>query len=137
MNTLWMQGLAGGLLIGLSTTLLLWFNGRIAGLSHIFSEVFIKPQNHNQWRWYFIGGLLVGGVIYEYLLPGVETPRSALAPAAMIIGGLFVGIGTRMGNGCTSGHGVCGLGRLSGRSLVAVITFMATAMITMWIVQQI
>lgn len=135
METIWIQGIVGGLLIGISATLLLWFNGRIAGLSHIFSEALLGTEGRGRWRWYFIGGLLLGSVVYEYALPGLSTPRSALAPAAMIVGGFLVGFGTRLGNGCTSGHGVCGLGRLSTRSLVAVLTFMATAFITVWLVQ--
>ncbi len=77
--------------------------------------------------------MLGGGLIYEYVFAKEPTPVSSFAPVAMIVGGFLVGVGTRMGNGCTSGHGVCGLGRLSFRSLVAVITFMITAIITVFI----
>ncbi len=128
----WIAALAGGMLIGLSATILLAFNGRIAGISGMVNGA-IKFKPEENWRWLFIVGMLGGGFLYEYLLPFEPTPVSSFAPVVMIVGGLLVGIGTRMGNGCTSGHGVCGLGRLSFRSLVAVITFMITAIITVFI----
>ncbi|MCB0093124.1 MAG: YeeE/YedE family protein [Caldilineaceae bacterium] len=133
----WSSGLIGGVLIGLSATLLLLANGRIAGISGIFNGAIFNLSGDAQWRWLFIGGLLIGTLIYEYGLATKPTPQGALAPISMIIGGLIVGFGTRMGNGCTSGHGVCGLGRLSQRSLAAVITFLATAFITVYIVRHV
>lgn len=128
----WITGLLGGILIGISATILLAFDGRIAGISGMINGAleFTAKQN---WRWYFLGGMLIGGVLYEYLLPLPSTPQSNFNLVVMIIGGLLVGFGTRMGNGCTSGHGVCGLGRLSMRSLVAVISFMTSAIITVFI----
>ena len=132
MEASWIAGLAGGLLIGLSATLLLAFNGRIAGISGMVNGA-LTFATAEQWRWWFLGGMLGGGALYEYGLASQPTPTSTFAPGAMVIGGLIVGFGTRMGNGCTSGHGVCGLGRLSGRSLAAVITFMVTAAITVFI----
>jgi len=128
----WITGLLGGILIGISATILLAFDGRIAGISGMINAAleFTTKQN---WRWYFLGGMLIGGFLYEYLLPLPSTPQSNFNLGVMIIGGLLVGFGTRMGNGCTSGHGVCGLGRLSMRSLVAVISFMASAIITVFI----
>ncbi len=128
----WINGLVGGGLIGLSATLLLAFNGRIAGISGILNGA-LKFVAAEQWRWWFLVGLLGGAGLYEYGLAANPTPVSTFSPGAMILGGLLVGIGTRMGNGCTSGHGVCGLGRLSLRSLSAVLTFMATATITVFI----
>ncbi len=80
--------------------------------------------------------MIIGGVIYEYFWTTQPTPRSTFLPWLMLIGGFLVGFGTRLGNGCTSGHGVCGLGRLSFRSLIAVITFLTTAMITVYIKNQ-
>jgi uncharacterized membrane protein YedE/YeeE len=130
----WMTALSGGILIGISATLLLAFNGRIAGISGIVNGA-ITFAKAEVWRWWFLMGLLLGGLLYEYGLAFPPTPRSGLTPVAMIGGGLLVGIGTRMGSGCTSGHGVCGLGRLSLRSLVAVITFLITAILTVWIVR--
>lgn len=130
----WLTALAGGILIGLSATLLLAFNGRIAGISGMVNGA-ISFRVEERWRWRFLGGMVAGGALYEYLLPLPMTPRSELAPGLMILGGLLVGFGTRLGNGCTSGHGVCGLGRLSGRSLVAVLTFLASAMVTVFAVR--
>jgi hypothetical protein len=128
----WLSALIGGILIGLSATILLAFDGRIAGISGIVNGA-IKFDRDATWRWLFIVGMLGGGFLYEYVFAAAPTPVSSFAPAAMIMGGLLVGLGTRLGNGCTSGHGVCGLGRLSFRSLVAVITFMITAIITVFI----
>ena len=124
--------LLGGLLIGLSSTLLLLFNGRIAGISGIISGA-IRVGQDSRWRWLFITGLLLGGWLYEGAIAAQPTPVSEFAPVSMVAGGLLVGFGTRLGNGCTSGHGVCGLGRLSFRSLVAVLTFLATGFITVFI----
>lgn len=128
----WISALAGGILIGLSATILLAFNGRIAGISGMINGA-IKFKPEENWRWLFIAGMLGGGSIYEYIFASEFTPKSSFAPVAMIVGGFLVGVGTRMGNGCTSGHGVCGLGRLSFRSLVAVFTFMIAAIITVFI----
>ena len=124
--------LLGGLLIGLSSTLLLLFNGRIAGISGIISGA-IRVGQDSRWRWLFITGLLLGGWLYEGAIAAQPTPVSEFAPVSMVAGGLLVGFGTRLGNGCTSGHGVCGLGRLSFRSLVAVLTFLATGFTTVFI----
>lgn len=132
----WLTALGGGMLIGLSATLLLAFNGRIAGISGIVNGA-IDLTHRELWRWLFLLGLLGGGALYEYVLAPQPTPHSTFAPWAMIVGGFLVGFGTRMGNGCTSGHGVCGLGRLSVRSLVAVITFLVTAILTVFVVRHV
>ncbi len=130
----WMTGLLGGMLIGLSATLLLAFNGRIAGISGIVNGAIALTQAE-VWRWYFLAGMLISGALYEYMLATQPTPKSTFAPVAMLIGGFLVGFGTRMGNGCTSGHGVCGLGRLSLRSFVAVCTFLITGMVTVFVIR--
>lgn len=130
----WQAALLGGSLIGIAATILLLFNGRIAGISGMVNGA-ISFSREEAWRWVFIVGILLGAAIYEYGLAAAPTPRSTFAPVATILGGLLVGWGTRMGNGCTSGHGVCGLGRLSFRSLVAVITFLITAILTVFIVR--
>jgi hypothetical protein len=132
----WITALSGGMLIGFSATLLLAFNGRIAGISGIVNGA-INLTQREFWRWFFLLGLLSGGVLYEYILAPQPTPHSIFTPWAMIVGGFLVGFGTRMGNGCTSGHGVCGLGRLSVRSLVAVITFLLTAILTVFVVRHV
>lgn len=130
----WIYGLIGGILIGISATILLAFNGRIAGISGMINGVLeFKPSEI--WRVLFLGGMLLGGIIYEYLLPLPKTPTYGVALIPMILGGFLVGFGTRMGNGCTSGHGVCGLGRLSVRSLTAVISFLASGMITVFLIR--
>lgn len=128
------NGLIGGILIGCSATLLLLGNGRIAGISGILNGA-IRFAAGEGWRWTFLIGMLLGGLFYEYLWATQATPPSTFAPWAMVGGGLLVGFGTRMGNGCTSGHGVCGLGRLSGRSFAAVITFLATSMVTVFLIR--
>jgi uncharacterized membrane protein YedE/YeeE len=136
MQASWLAGLIGGMLIGLSATLLLALNGRIAGISGMVNGA-ITFTRVELWRWWFLGGLVLGGFVYEYGLATQPTPTAPIAPLTMILGGLFVGFGTRMGNGCTSGHGVCGLGRLSVRSLIAVLTFMTTAIVTVFITRHI
>lgn len=132
----WLTALMGGVLIGLSATLLLAFNGRIAGISGIVNGA-ITVTKSEVWRWMFLLGMLLGGVLYEYGLASQPTPTSTFAPLAMIVGGFLVGFGTRMGSGCTSGHGVCGLGRLSLRSLVAVLTFLITGILTVFVVRHV
>ena len=132
----WITPLIGGIAIGLSATILLAFNGRIAGISGIVNGA-IAFSKQEVWRWIFILGMLLGGILYENILATQPTPTAAFTPWAMIIGGFLVGFGTRMGSGCTSGHGVCGLGRLSMRSLVAVLTFMITAILTVFVVRHV
>jgi hypothetical protein len=132
----WVTASIGGILIGISATILLAFNGRIAGISGIINGA-ITFARDEFWRWIFLMGLLMGSGLYEYGLASQPTPTSTFAPWAMIVGGALVGFGTRMGGGCTSGHGVCGLGRLSLRSGVAVMTFLTTGMITVWVVRHV
>jgi uncharacterized membrane protein YedE/YeeE len=131
----WLTALAGGVLIGLSATLLLWLNGRIAGVSGILNGVVFRRPGELSWRVAFLAGLIAAGGLYIAIVPGAPLPRTDFPRAGLIVAGLLVGFGTRMGNGCTSGHGVCGLGRLSMRSLVAVLTFMATAIATTFVLR--
>lgn len=128
----WISALIGGVLIGISATVLLAFNGKIAGVSGIVNGA-LNFTPANRWRSLFLLGMVAGGALYEYGFAAEPTPTSTFSPWAMVVGGFLVGVGTRMGNGCTSGHGVCGLGRLSVRSLVAVLTFMATGFITVFV----
>lgn len=126
----------GGLLIGLSAVILLLFNGRIAGISGIFRGVINPKKGEFTWRAAFVGGLIVGGAVMMAIQPqlfAITIERSALAVAAA---GLLVGFGTRLGSGCTSGHGVCGLSRFSARSLVATASFMIAGAITVLVVNQ-
>lgn len=122
----------GGGLLGLAAALLMLFNGRIAGISGIVSGVVSPQRGDTDWRLWFIGGLLLGPLAAMAL--GAEAPKAPDLPiTTLLIAGLLVGLGTRLGNGCTSGHGICGMGRLSGRSLAATLTFMATALGTVFI----
>jgi uncharacterized membrane protein YedE/YeeE len=118
--------LAGGILIGLSAAAMLLFNGKIAGISGILAGVLRPAKSDTSWRICFVGGLLAGGLILRAVLPqsfafGILRPIGVLA-----IAGLLVGAGTRLANGCTSGHGVCGVARLSVRSMLATAIFIAT-----------
>lgn len=122
----WAYALAGGVLIGVAAALLLLTHGRIAGISGIVGGLLSSQTRDRSWRVAFLGGLLIAGVIGGVLAPG--SAGGASAPLA-IVGGLLVGYGARYGSGCTSGHGVCGLSRLSRRSLVAVAVFMSTGAI--------
>ena len=120
-----LSALAGGALIGLASVWLLAAIGRIAGVSTILHGSFALPVE--PWRVAFIAGLLLAGVAWQ--AAGAPVPlRSGFPAVWVVLAGLLVGFGTRMGSGCTSGHGVCGLGRLSARSLAAVIAFMAIGM---------
>ena len=131
----WTTALAGGVLIGLAATLLLLLNGRIAGISGILSGVLLPDKEDVAWRVAFLAGLIGAAGLYMAFMPGAPSPRSDFSRAGLVLAGLLVGFGTRMGNGCTSGHGVCGLGRLSLRSLAAVVMFIATAIATTFLVR--
>lgn len=137
MTQAWLIALAGGVLIGLSATLLLWLNGRVAGVSGILNGVIFPASGEVAWRVAFLLGLIIAAGLYMALVPGAPLPRSDFSRVGLVVAGLLVGFGTRMGNGCTSGHGVCGLGRLSMRSLVAVVTFMAAAITTTFVMRHV
>jgi uncharacterized membrane protein YedE/YeeE len=124
------QALAGGLLIGLSVSVFLWLTGRVAGISGIVGGLFSPKPGDFAWRLAFVAGLLVVGVVAALVVPERIAPSASRSPFAMLMAGVVVGFGTRLGNGCTSGHGVCGLSRLSFRSLVATATFMTTGILT-------
>ena len=130
----WELALAGGVLIGLASALLLWADGRIAGISGIAGSLLDYRQGDVGWRVAFLVGLIGAAGLYMAWVPGAM-PRQGYPAWMLIIGGLLVGFGTSMAKGCTSGHGVCGLGRRSARSLVAVLTFMTTAIVTTYVVR--
>lgn len=133
MFTPW-SALAGGALIGASASLLLLRTGRIAGISGIVGGLLAPVRGETAWRAWFVGGLLAGGIVLRVLRPA-SFGGSVVPLPLVILAGLLVGFGTRLGNGCTSGHGVCGLSRRSGRSLAATMTFMATGVATACVVQ--
>lgn len=131
MNTSYVNGLIGGMLIGLAAVLLYWFNGRIMGVSGIASRLLSKPNKDDWWRVAFIFGLVLGGAIYQWKYPVTIVIDASWV--YLIIAGFLVGFGTVLGNGCTSGHGVCGMARLSRRSIVATIVFITVGILTVWI----
>ena len=143
MNIAWTSftpwtSLAGGLLIGLAATLMVVLLGRITGISGMVGTLLQRSnwQSFGQWGWRvaFVLGLILAPLLWQWFapLPAMHMPTS---PWLIIVAGLLVGFGTRMGSGCTSGHGVCGLSRLSLRSLAATLTFMASGVVTVFVVR--
>ncbi|HAT1660225.1 TPA: YeeE/YedE family protein [Legionella pneumophila] len=127
----------GGLLIGLSAVLFLWLNGRIAGISGMIHGLCPPEKPFTVWRIAFLFGLAVAGLFY-FVSPVVQFPLRTHYPVfLLLIGGFFVGFGTRMGQGCTSGHGVCGLARFSKRSFIATLLFILSAVITVYLIRHI
>ena len=124
--------LIGGLLIGAAAVALMFLLGRIAGIAGIVWGA-VSAQPDNAWRWLFIVGLLVGPLLYHQLAQVPYPTASPLPWWQAVAGGVLVGFGVRLGSGCTSGHGVCGIGRLSPRSLAATVTFMATGILTVYV----
>jgi len=124
-----LPALIGGVLIGLGAILLLWVNGRVAGVGGLVGGLLFPSAGDRAWRALFLGALVLVGAVAAWLFPG---SIGASRPSLVLVGvaGLLVGFGTRLGNGCTSGHGVCGVARLSRRSLVATAVFVATGIAT-------
>ena len=131
-----LSAFAGGLLIGVSTSLLLLLNGRIAGISGILGELLHPRRNDIAWRLLFIAGLIISPLAYQ-LLHALPDTKMMAGNGTIVIAGLLVGIGTRYAAGCTSGHGICGISRLSPRSIVATLVFMLSAGITVFIARHI
>ncbi|MFT5880781.1 MAG: putative membrane protein YedE/YeeE [Moritella sp.] len=130
------SSIAGGLLLGLSASLLLLMNGRIAGISGILAGLVHPINSKASWQFVFVIGMLLGGLIapsFGYALPTYDSYATSSSLGWIVAAGLLVGFGTKLGNGCTSGHGICGIGRLSKRSMVATCVFMASAMLTVFI----
>lgn len=130
------QSLIGGSIIGIAVSLLLLFNGKVLGVSGILGELFNNPLSKNYWRLFFVLGLLISPLIYSVFhpIPSIEITSNKLL---IIAGGLLVGFGSRLGSGCTSGHGVCGLARLSVRSFIATMTFIFFGFVTVYIIQKV
>lgn len=126
--------LAGGLIIGLATAVFVLFNGRIAGISGILGGLLRPARGDVGWRLAFLAGLIAAPVVYGLVaaLPAVTVEASQ---GTLVAAGLLVGIGTRYGAGCTSGHGVCGISRMSPRSLVATAAFMVAGFVTVYLVR--
>ena len=123
----------GGILVGCAVWILIYFCGRIAGVSGILGGLLSFEASDRGWRLAFLAGIVVSPILYDQFSPLSVSDEISAPWAIVILAGLLVGIGSRYGSGCTSGHGVCGLSRLSPRSLVATSTFMGTAFVTVWL----
>ena len=130
------QSVIGGSIIGIAVSLLLLFNGKVLGVSGILGELLNHPLSKNYWRLFFVLGLLISPLIYSIFhpIPIIEITSNKLL---IIAGGLLVGFGSRLGSGCTSGHGVCGLARLSVRSFIATMTFIFFGFVTVFVIQKV
>ncbi|MBY0275777.1 YeeE/YedE family protein [Candidatus Binatia bacterium] len=125
-----LSSLIGGILIGLSATAMLGLLGRVAGISGIVGALLARDASGGPWRAAFVVGLLVGGGVFAVANPAAFAMTLDRSIPALVAAGLLVGFGSRLGSGCTSGHGVCGMARGSKRSMVATVTFMTTGALT-------
>ena len=130
------SALAGGALIGLAAALLWLLNGRIAGISGVLGGLLKPVRGDIAWRVAFVLGIMAAPLVYALIATPV-TPQIDASFPVLIVAGLLVGVGTRYGSGCTSGHGVCGVSRLSPRSLVATASFMAAGFVTVWLIRHV
>jgi len=128
------SSLAGGVLIGTAAALLVLLNGRVAGISGILGGLLKPAAGEGAWRVAFVAGLLIAPLVYA-LFGDLPRPQIDADTGALVLAGILVGVGTRYGAGCTSGHGVCGLSRLSLRSLAATVLFMAAGFATVFVVR--
>ena len=128
--------LAGGVLIGVSAAMFVLLNGRIAGISGILGGLLRPVKGDFSWRLAFVLGLIASPLIYA-VITVVPRPHIDASWGALVLAGLMVGVGTRYGSGCTSGHGVCGLSRLSPRSLAATIAFMGAGFVTVFVIRHV
>jgi uncharacterized membrane protein YedE/YeeE len=125
----------GGLMIGLSVVVLFLTLGRVAGISGILNQA-LENRAERSWRWVFIAALMLGAVAL-FKVFDLRAGNAVVSVPWLVVAGLLVGAGTGIGNGCTSGHGICGLARLSKRSLVAVVVFMGTGMLTVYVLRHV
>lgn len=128
--------LAGGILLGVAAALFILLNGRVLGISGILGGLLPPRRGDAGWRIAFLAGLLLAPVVWSLFATPVA-PRIEAGPALLVVAGLLVGWGTRYGSGCTSGHGVCGLARLSPRSMVATLAFMAAGFATVFVLRHV
>lgn len=132
----WTRAAVGGGMIGLAAALMMVFNGRIAGVSGVLGGLVLdRKTGETPWRALFLGGLMVGALLVMWGRPDLAGAALKTGWVGMIAAGLIVGFGTRMSSGCTSGHGVCGIGRLSQRSIVATCTFMTAGFVTVFVLR--
>lgn len=129
----WLNVFLGGVLIGISVSLMLLWNGRVTGISGIINGALSPVKGDMAWRLLFVVGLILGGLTLKALNPNVFSGSLPTGIGTTVIAGLLVGFGTIMGSGCTSGHGVCGISRLSPRSIVATLVFMVAGIAAVFI----
>lgn len=129
----WINALLGGILIGTSVSLMLFLNGRVTGISGIINGTLSPAKGDTLWRVLFISGLFLGGLVMARLNPAVFVNTIRSEVWTTVVAGLLVGFGTIMGSGCTSGHGVCGISRMSPRSIVATVVFIAAGIAAVYI----
>jgi uncharacterized membrane protein YedE/YeeE len=127
------SGLIGGLLIGLAAALLLLLNGRISGISGIVGGLLVRDSSETGWRVTFVAGLLLGALAYVLATGSAISVKMQASVPVLVVAGLLVGFGTRLGSGCTSGHGICGIARLSRRSIAATAVFLGVAILTVFL----
>ena len=129
------QSVIVGGLIGIAVSILLLFNGKVLGVSGILGEFFNHKLSKNYWRLFFVIGLLISPLIYNIFKP-IPLTEMTSNNLVIVMAGLLVGFGSRLGSGCTSGHGVCGIARLSLRSLIATMTFILFGFMTVYVIQK-
>jgi uncharacterized membrane protein YedE/YeeE len=129
------QSVIGGGLIGIAVSMLLLFNGKVLGVSGILGELFNHKLSKNYWRLFFVIGLLISPLIYNIFKP-ISLTEMTSNNLVIVMAGLLVGFGSRLGSGCTSGHGICGIARLSLRSLIATMTFILFGFMTVYVMQK-
>ncbi len=129
----WIYALVGGVLIGVSVSIMLIWNGRVTGISGIINGALANVEGDRSWRMAFIGGLVLGGFALSLINPSFFAGALNSPDWTVVVAGLLVGFGTIMGSGCTSGHGVCGISRFSTRSLLATVTFMVAGIVAVYL----
>lgn len=129
MNQDWLNALYGGGIIGIAVSLMLLWNGRVTGISGIISGALSPVKGDTLWRWLFIAGLFLGGLFMIKINQHSSMNITESNDVTTILAGLLVGVGTVLGSGCTSGHGVCGISRMSPRSIIATLAFMAAGIL--------
>ena len=133
MNQDWINAGVGGIIIGIAVSLMLLLNGRVTGISGIINGTLTPIKGDIQWRLLFIIGLICGGLVLKIINPDFFSNELSTSSVKTVIAGLLVGFGTVMGSGCTSGHGVCGISRMSVRSMLATITFILAGVVAVYV----
>lgn len=133
MPTEWINALIGGTFIGVAVSIMLLFNGRVTGICGIINGVLKPEKNEVLWRIFFIAGLFLGGLVLRQFVKDVFISTITTDIGYLIVAGLLVGFGTSLGSGCTSGHGVCGISRLSIRSIIATLVFMIAGILSVFV----